>query len=132
MLTPQDDYIGHQLATTFDHVASSDSNWMERLWWTGHAVPAGDVIFDLGLGYYPNLGVMDAFAGVTIGDTQHNTRMSRRFRPDPLTTRVGPLELTVLEGLKRHRAVLAENASGMSFDIEFNAAMNPHEEEHHF
>lgn len=132
MLTPQDDYIGHQLATTFDHVATSDPNWMERLWWTGHAVPAGDVIFDLGLGYYPNLNVMDAFAGVTVGDTQHNIRMSRRLRPDPLTTRVGPLHITVLEGLKRHRAVLEENESGMSFDIEFNASMNPHEEEHHF
>ncbi len=132
MLTPQDDFIGHQLPTTFDHVASSDPNWMERLWWTGHAVPAGDVIFDLGLGYYPNRNVMDAFAGVTVGSTQYNIRMSRRLRPDPLTTCVGPLRITVLEGLKRHRLVLEPNSSGLSFDIEFIAAMNPHEEEHHF
>ena len=132
MLTPQDDYIGHQLATTFDHVGTSDPNWMERLWYTGHPTPAGDMIFDLGLGYYPNLNVMDAFAGITIGETQHNIRMSRRLRPDPLTTRVGPLHLMVLEGLKRHRLVLEENASGISFDIEFNASMNAHEEEHHF
>jgi len=132
MLTPQDDFMGHQIATTFDHVATSDPNWMERFWWTGHVAPAGDVIFDLGLGCYPNCNVMDAFAGVTIGDTQHNIRMSRRLRPDPLVTRVGPLQITVLEGLKRHRAVLEENSSGMSFEIEFNATMNPHEEAHHF
>jgi len=28
MLTKQDDFIGHQLPTTFDHVMSSDPAWM--------------------------------------------------------------------------------------------------------
>ena len=42
MLTKQDDFIGHQLPTTFDHVMSSDPSWMERLWYTGHPKPAGD------------------------------------------------------------------------------------------
>jgi hypothetical protein len=132
MLTAQDDFIGHQLPTTFDHVGTSDPAWMERMWYTGHPVPAGDIIFDIGLGYYPNKNVMDAFAGVTIDNVQHNIRMSRRLRPDPLLTRVGPLQIHVLEGLRRHRIVLAENDSGMSFDIEFNATLNPHEEEPHF
>ncbi|HVA39477.1 MAG TPA: hypothetical protein VNF49_02340 [Candidatus Binataceae bacterium] len=128
MLTAQDDFIGHQLPTTFDHVGTSDPAWMERMWYTGHPVPAGDIIFDIGLGYYPNKNVMDAFAGVTIDNVQHNIRMSRRLRPDPLLTRVGPLQIQVLEGLRRHRIVLAENDSGMSFDIEFHATLNPHEE----
>ncbi len=132
MLTAQDDFIGHQLPTTFDHVGTSDPAWMERMWYTGHPVPAGDIIFDIGLGYYPNKNVMDAFAGVTIDNVQHNIRMSRRLRPDPLLTRVGPLQIHVLEGLRRHRIVLAENDSGMSFDIEFHATLNPHEEEPHF
>ena len=105
---------------------------MERMWYTGHPVPAGDIIFDIGLGYYPNKNVMDAFAGVTIDNVQHNIRMSRRLRPDPLLTRVGPLQIHVLEGLRRHRIVLAENDSGLSFDIEFQATLNPHEEEPHF
>ncbi|HEY2527902.1 MAG TPA: hypothetical protein VGJ20_08135, partial [Xanthobacteraceae bacterium] len=43
MLSKQDDFIGHQLPTTFDHVMSSDPAWMERLWYTGHPVPAGDL-----------------------------------------------------------------------------------------
>ena len=132
MLTAQDDFIGHQLPTTFDHVGTSDPAWMERMWYTGHPVPAGDIIFDIGLGYYPNKNVMDAFAGVTIDNVQHNIRMSRRLRPDPLLTRVGPLQIQVLEGLRRHRVVLAENDSGLSFDIEFHATLNPHEEEPHF
>lgn len=132
MLTPQDDLIGHQLPTTFDHVGTSDPAWMERLWYTGHLVPGGDIVFDLGLGYHPNRNVMDAFAGVTIGSRQYNVRMSRRLRPEPLHTKVGPLEITVLEGLRRHRLTLAENDSGLSFDIEFQASTNPHEEAPHF
>src|ERR1700732_1473173 len=137
MLTAHDDFIGHQLPTTFDHVGTSDPAWMERMWYTGHPVPAGDIIFDIGLGYYPNKNVMDAFAGVTIDNVQHNIRMSRRLRPaplltrvwprpDPLLPRVGPLQIHVLEGLRRHRIVLAENDSGLSFDIEFQATLNPH------
>ena len=62
MLTKQDDFIGHQLPTTFDHVMSSDPSWMERLWYTGHPVDRLNLIFDIGLGYHPNRNVMDAFA----------------------------------------------------------------------
>lgn len=131
MLTPQDDLIGHQLATTFDHVGNSDPAWMERLWYTGHPV-AGDVIFDVGLGYHPNRNVMDVFAGVAIEGRQYNFRASRHLRPDPLNTSVGPLKILVMEGLKRHRLVLEPNDSGISFDLEFLASTNAHEEEPHF
>ena len=131
MLTAQDDLIGHQLPTTFDHVGNSDPAWMERLWYTGHP-KAGDVIFDIGLGYHPNRNVMDAFAGVTIGTRQINFRASRRLRPNPLETAVGPLKIEVLEGLKRHRLSLAPNEFGLSFDIEFLGTLNAHEEEPHF
>jgi hypothetical protein len=132
MLTPQDDLIGHQTPTTFDHVLSSDPAWMERLWYTGHPVPAGDMIFDIGLGYHPNRNVMDGFAGITVGNKQYNFRASRRARPNPLDTEIGPLKIEVLEGLRRHRLSLAENESGLAFDFEFIASMNPHEEEQHF
>ena len=131
MLTPQDDLIGHQLPTTFDQIDNSDPAWMERLWYTGHPTPAGDVIFDIGLGYHPNRNVMDAFAGVAVPGRQWNFRASRRLRPDPLTTSVGPLSIQVIEGLRRHRLVLAANDSGIRFEIEFIASMNPHEEKSH-
>lgn len=131
MLTAQDDLIGHQLPTTYDHVGTSDPAWMERLWYTGHP-KNGEIIFDIGLGYHPNRNVMDAFAGVTVGNIQTNFRASRRLRPNPLDTEVGPLKIEVLEGLKRHRLTLAPNDSGLSFDIEFLGTMNAHEEEPHF
>ena len=131
MLTAQDDLIGHQLPTTYDHVGTSDPSWMERLWYTGHP-KSGELIFDIGLGYHPNRNVMDAFAGVTVGSIQTNVRASRRLRPNPLDTEVGPIKIEVLEGLKRHRLSLAKNDSGLSFDIEFLGTMNAHEEEPHF
>ena len=136
MLTPQDDLIGHQSATTFDHVGTSDPTWMERLWYTGHPLAGGEIIFDIGLGYHPNRNVMDVFAGVATGPraggVQHNFRASRHARPNPLETAVGPLRIEVLEGLRRHRLRLEPNASGVSFDLEFVASMNPHEEHPHF
>lgn len=132
MLTPQDDFIGHQSPTTFDHVESSDPAWMERLWYTGHVVPDGNVIFDLGIGYHPNRNVMDGFAGLAVGSTQYNLRLSRRLRPNPLTTRIGPLEIAVVEGLKHHKITLGENESGLRFELDYFATMNPHEESPHF
>jgi hypothetical protein len=132
MLSAQDDFIGHQLPTTFDHVTSSDPSWMERYWYTGHPIPAGDLIFDIGLGWHPNRNVMDGFAGVTLDGVQYNFRASRRLRPHPLTTAIGPLSIAILEGLRRHRLVLEPNESPLAFDLEFIATMNPHEEEEHF
>jgi hypothetical protein len=132
MLSAQDDFIGHQLPTTFDHVMNSDPGWMERYWYTGHPKPDGDLIFDIGLGWHPNRNVMDGFAGVTLNGRQHNFRVSRRMRPNPLTTAIGPLHIQILEGLRRHRLLLEPNESTLAFDIEFIATMNPHEEEEHF
>lgn len=138
MLSPQDDLIGHQLPTTFDQIDNSDPAWMERLWYTGHPVPHGpghEVIFDIGLGYHPNRNVMDVFAGVAVPGRQWNFRASRRLRdrhgPNPLTTTVGPLAIRVIEGLKRHTLTLADNDSGLRFELEFNATLNPHEEAGH-
>ncbi|HRH85265.1 MAG TPA: hypothetical protein PLO41_00315 [Rubrivivax sp.] len=131
MLTPQDDLIGHQLPTTFDQIDNSDPAWMERLWYTGHPAPGGDVIFDIGLGYHPNRNVMDGFAGVAVPGRQWNFRASRRLRPDPLNTTIGPLSIRVIEGLKRHTLSLSENDSGLRFELEFHATLNPHEEAGH-
>ena len=68
---------------------------------------------------------MDAFAGVAVAGRQWNFRASRRLRPDPLTTTVGPLAIRVIEGLKRHTITLAGNDSGLRFELEFNATLNP-------
>ncbi len=122
MLTPQDDLIGHQTPGTFATAGNGDPRFTERYWYTAHPVDGRALLLDVGLGYYPNKGVMDGFAGITIGRRQHNFRVSRRLGSNPLETAIGPLRIEVLEGMKRHRLVLDDNASGISFDLVFEAS----------
>jgi hypothetical protein len=128
MLSAQDDFIGHQLPTTFNHVVSSDDRWTERYWYSGLPIDTGDIVLDMGLGYYPNKNVMDAFAGLTIDNTQHTFRASRRLGRNPLETTVGSLSYEILEGMKRHRVSLAKNDSGLSFELEFLARFDATQE----
>ena len=122
MLTPQDDLIGHQVPTNFARPATADIRFTERYWYTAHPIDDAELLLDVGLGYYPNRGVMDVFAGVTVGRRQYNFRASRRLGDRPLDTSVGPLRFRIVEGMKRHRLTLADNESGFSFDVEFEAS----------
>jgi hypothetical protein len=119
MLTPQDDLLGHQTPATFAHAGNGDPRFTERYWYSGHPVDGSPLILDIGFGYYPNRGVMDAFAGVTIGRRQFNFRASRRLGARPLETEVGPLCLTIDLRNGVHHLRLVENASGIAFDLRF-------------
>ncbi|WBY03050.1 hypothetical protein PE066_05805 [Ramlibacter tataouinensis] len=121
MLTPQDDLLGHQTPGTFAVAGNGDPRFTERYWYTAHPLDGRAFLIDVGFGYYPNRGVMDAFAGVTIGRTQHNFRASRRLAGNPLETTVGPLRLEVVKGHATHRLVLQDNGSGIAFDLTFEA-----------
>src|SRR3989344_5031095 len=76
MLTPQDDLPGHQTPGTFAQAGNDDLRFTERWWYTAHPTDGRPLLIDVGFGYYPNRGVMDAFAGVTVGRRQHNFRAS--------------------------------------------------------
>ena len=90
------------LVDTFATVVQTDRSWTEKVCAMACAKD-GSLYLGFGLGKYTNRNVMDAFAGVAVPGRQWNFRASRRLRPDPLTTRVGPLEIHVIEGLRRHR-----------------------------
>jgi hypothetical protein len=122
MLSPQDDLIGHQIPQPFASAASGNPLFTERYWYTLHPIDGTSKIIDIGIGYYPNKGVMDVFAGITVGRKQHNFRASRHLDGEPLRTAVGPLKFEVREGMKTHRITLADNASGFSFDLVFEAS----------
>ena len=49
--------------------ATSDRNFYDRCYFNAHD-RTGDVFLITGLGVYPNLGVIDAYATVRVGDTQ--------------------------------------------------------------
>ena len=128
MLTKYDEFLCHQIVSTFDHVETSDRMWTERTWLTAYDT-SGKLHLVTSIGHYPNRNVMDAYGAVAVeGKTQYVVRASRELHPN-IETRVGPFSYDIVEPLKRVRAALDENEHGLSFDIEFEATMPPHEQE---
>ncbi|MGQ0701013.1 MAG: hypothetical protein ACT4PZ_22570 [Panacagrimonas sp.] len=122
MIGPADDFLIHQTHEPVLHVATSDRRFYDRYFFTGHACDES-LFFMIGMGVYPNLGVIDAFASVAHGDTQTTTRGSRELGFDRMnTTRVGPIDIEVLEGLRRIR-LRGHPGEAVSFDLEWNGAV---------
>ena len=128
MLTKLDEFLCHQIASTFDHVSDSAAQWTERLWCCVHDT-LGKIHFTSAFGKYPNRDIMDGLALLTFeGKTQYNIRASRQLRPQIEDVKVGPLSYEVIEGLKRVRWALGDNEYGISWEVEFEGKMPPHEE----
>ena len=66
---PLDEYPIHQAPLPMDRVVSSDRNFYDRCYFNVHD-GAGEVFMVTGLGVYPNLGVIDAYAAARCGDRQ--------------------------------------------------------------
>ncbi|MGD0291151.1 MAG: hypothetical protein ABSC63_16025 [Candidatus Binataceae bacterium] len=132
MLTSFDELMCHQLPATMDHLHTDNPEWTERIYISLYNVAEKDMVVGCGVGQYPNKNVQDGFATVWHLGKQYNFRASRTLRPLVDKVKIGPLSIEVLEGLRSFRMVLADNPSGISFDIVWTATMNPHEEEHDF
>ena len=132
MLTKYDELFCHQTVSTFDRPETSAREWTERAWIAGYDT-SGKFHFAGGFGYYPNRNIMDAFACFTVeGKTQYNVRASRELRPQIDQLKVGPFSYEVVEDLRKVRFALGENEHGLSFDVEIDGTMPPHEEEPQF
>jgi len=132
MLTKYDEFLCHQIVSTFDHVETSAREWTERVWFSAHDT-SGKFHLVAGFGYYPNRNIIDAFSCFAIeGKTQHNVRASRELRPQIDQVKVGPFSYEVVEGLKKVRCALGENEHGLSYQIDFEGTMPAHEEEPQF
>ncbi|MGH7988224.1 MAG: hypothetical protein ACREQX_18305 [Candidatus Binataceae bacterium] len=132
MLTRWDEMMCHQLPATMDHIATDSPEWTERIYVSIYDVRDKDTIIGFGVGQYPNKNVQDGFATVWHQGKQYNFRASRTLRPHIDQLKIGPLEVELLEGLKRFRLKLGDNSSSLRLDLEWLASMNPHEEEHDF
>lgn len=129
MLTKYDEMMCHQIVSTFDQVDTSAREWTERIWFSAHDT-SGKFHLVSGFGYYPNRNIMDAFTCFAIeGKTQYAVRASRELRPAIDEVKVGPFSYQVVEALKKVRCALDENEHGLSYEIEFEGNMTPHEEE---
>ncbi|MFC9677748.1 hypothetical protein [Streptomyces sp. NPDC056949] len=129
-----DEYPVHQVPLSMKHVATGDRNAYDRCIF--HLVdPTGEFLLILGLGVYPNLGVIDAYATLRVGDTLHAVRASDALRDDTrMELAVGPLRIQVERPLKDFTLTCAADPAdpdGLSYEIDWSAAFPALWEPHH-
>ena len=86
---PLDEYPIHQVPLPMRYVGPSDRNFYDRCIYQG-VDHEGDAFFITGLGVYPNLGVIDAYATVRRGDRQWAVRASGLVPTTSCGRRSGP------------------------------------------
>lgn len=127
MITRLDDYLVHQTPYPVAQPGPSDRNFYDRHWMNGFDAEGG-YLFEIGFGLYPNRRVMDGHFSVAMGDHQWAFHGSRRAPKERQETVVGPLEIRVIEPLRRLQVVLAPNEQGIECDLRFTAHSAPHQE----
>ncbi len=126
MLSPLDELSIHQVAETMATVGTSDRNFYDRWYFSMHG-STDEFFMVLSLGQYPNRDVTDAFICASYRQTQTVIRASRPLGLDRLDTRVGPLRVEVVEGLKRVR-FLCEETDGFAVDAVWEGVIPAYEE----
>lgn len=111
-----DEYPIHQVPLSMRYTDTSDRNFYDRCYFNAHR-RSGDMFLITGLGVYPNLGVIDAYATVRRGDRQWSVRMSDALEERSLDARVGPYRVEVIEPLHRIRLVCDTPGHGLAFDL---------------
>ncbi|MFN8050960.1 MAG: hypothetical protein U0Q22_05965 [Acidimicrobiales bacterium] len=130
MPIPLDEYPIHQTPLSMQFPASSDRNFYDRCYINAHD-RTGDVFLITGLGIYPNLGVIDAYACVRIGDTQHAVHFSDALGDDRMNQSVGPYRIEVVDPLKELRVVCDADDLGIGFDLVWQGAFPAVQEQPH-
>ncbi|WP_405782520.1 hypothetical protein [Streptomyces sp. NBC_00859] len=128
-----DEYPVHQVPLSMKHVATGDRNAYDRCIF--HVFDhRGRALLVVGLGVYPNAGVIDAYATLRTGDTLHAVRASDALTDDRMNLSVGPLRITVdvpLQRLSLHCAADPADPDSLSYDIEWTADFPAVWEPHH-
>ncbi len=119
MLTPFDDHPIHQTPSPIAQPATSDPNQYDRYFFNGHDSD-GELFFAAAMGHYPNRGVVDAAFCVVHDGVQHSVFASGLISRER-ATRVGPIRVEVVEGLRTLRVGVDSNDTGVSADVTFSA-----------
>ena len=129
MLGPMDEFPVHQIPQPIAWPGSSDRNFYDRSYFNAHD-RTGDIFLITGIGYYPNLGVKDAFLLVRRGDTQTAVHLSDAIDQDRLNQNVGGYRVEVIEPLHKLRIVLDET-EGIAADLTWNGLFDVVQEQRH-
>jgi hypothetical protein len=132
VLSAFDDYPIHQTSRPIAHTASADANHYDRYFFNGYRWDTS-LYFGLAMGLYPNRQVADAsFSVVVDGREQVSVHASRRAPDDRRDANmVGPIEVQVLEPLRRHRLVVDAPEHGVRADLVATARSAAIEEPHY-
>jgi len=130
MPVPLDEYPIHQVPLSMRYADTSDRNFYDRCYFNAHD-RTGDVFLVTGLGVYPNLGVVDAYATARRGDRQWSVRCSDAIRERGLGASVGPYRVEVQEPLKRIRVVCDTPDRGLAFDLTWEGSFDCIDEPRH-
>ncbi|MFI5040823.1 MAG: hypothetical protein ACHQNA_03065 [Acidimicrobiales bacterium] len=130
MPIPLDEFPVHQAPLSLRYPLTSDRNFYDRCYFNAHD-RTGDVFLITGLGVYPNLGVIDAYATIGRGTRYVTVRMSDALHDDRLVQQVGPYRIDVLEPLHRIRLVCEADAHGVGFDLTWEGSFPAVEEPRH-
>lgn len=126
MLTKGDDFPLHQSAEPIAF-AGTDRNFYDRYFFNGYA-PDGSIFFAAAMGFYPQLGIVDATFCVLIDGVQHNLRASRRSAGERLDLAVGPISIRIDEPLERLTLTIGANDGPLSGALQFTGRHFPIEE----
>lgn len=115
---PLDEYPVHQTPLSMSYAGTSDRSFYDRSYFNAHD-RTGDTFLITGLGIYPNLGVIDAYALLKRGSKHHCVRMSDAFddSTDRINQSVGPYRIEVIEPLQKVRLICDADQHGLGFDV---------------
>ncbi len=127
---PLDEYPIHQSPHSLRVAATSDRNFYDRSYWNAHD-RTGDIFLITGLGVYPHLGVIDAYASVGRGSEVVSIHCSDALGEDRLRQQVGPYRIEVIEPLTKLRIVCDADDHGIGMDLTWDASFPAVEEPRH-
>jgi len=126
MLTKGDDYPLHQTSEPIAF-AGTDRNFYDRYFFNGYS-PDGSVFFAAAMGFYPQLGIIDASFCVIVDGVQHNLRASRRSGGERLDLSVGPITIEIDTPLEVVTLRIAPNDGPLAAELTFTGRHFPVEE----
>jgi hypothetical protein len=127
---PLDEYPVHQTPLPMGRAGTSDRNFYDRCYFNLHD-RAGEIFMVTGLGVYPNLGVIDAYAAARCGDRQWSVRFPDALAERSLEQRVGGYRIEVVEPLRELALSCASPDGSLDFELRWTAAFPAVQEEPH-
>ena len=126
MLTKGDDFPLHQTSEPIAF-AGTDRNFYDRYFFNGTS-PDGSVFFAAAMGFYPQLGIVDASFCVLVDGVQYNLRASRRSGGERLDLSVGPIAISIDAPLEVVTLRVGANDGPLTAELTFTGRHVPIEE----